>query len=206
MLEDILHACVLDFKGSGDDHLSLIEFAYNNSFHASIQMEPFEALYGRRYRSPIGWFKVGEAELVGPDLMHHAMEKVKIIKVRLKTAQNRQKSYSDVRRRDLEFKEDDWVLFEGLPYEWYYAVWKERKIEFEKVIRDPSLIVPNETIEVNEELSYEEIPVAILDRQVRNLRNKKIAFVKVLWRNQQVEQATWEAEEEMKNKYPYLFK
>lgn len=61
MLEDMLQACVLEFKGNWDDHLSLIEFAYNNNFHDSIQMAPFEALYGRRCRSPIGWFKVGEA-------------------------------------------------------------------------------------------------------------------------------------------------
>jgi len=74
-----------------------------------------------------------------------------------------------------------------------------------KVVGDPSAIVPVETIEVSEELSYEEIPVAILDRQVRKLRNKEIASVKVLWRNQQVEEATWEAENEMKKKYPHLF-
>ncbi|XP_070050747.1 uncharacterized protein [Nicotiana tomentosiformis] len=104
----MLRACVLDFKGSWDDHLPLIKFAYNNSFHASIQMVPFEALYGRRCRLPIGWYEVGEAELIGPDLVHQATEKVKIIKERLKPTQSHQKSYSDDRRRDLEFKEDDW--------------------------------------------------------------------------------------------------
>ncbi|XP_070046831.1 uncharacterized protein [Nicotiana tomentosiformis] len=76
-------------------------------FHASIQMAHFEALYGRRCRSPIRWLEIGEAELIGPNLVHHAMEKVKTIKERLKTSQSHQKSYSDVRRRDLEFKEDD---------------------------------------------------------------------------------------------------
>ncbi|XP_070005476.1 uncharacterized protein [Nicotiana sylvestris] len=68
-----------------DDDLPLIEFAYNNNFHASIQMAPFEALYGRRCRSPIGWFKVGEVELIGPDHVYQAMDKVKIIKEMLKT-------------------------------------------------------------------------------------------------------------------------
>ncbi|XP_070056079.1 uncharacterized protein [Nicotiana tomentosiformis] len=155
-------------------------------------MAPFEALYSRRCRSPIGWFKIGEAELIGPNLVHQAMEKVKIIKEWLRTAQSRQKSYSDVRRRDLEFQEDDWGISEGFPHEGYNAVRKEREIE-------------SEAIEVNEELSYEEIPVAILDKQVQKLRNKEIAFVKVLWRNQQVEEATWEAEEVLKKKHPYLF-
>ncbi|XP_070050589.1 uncharacterized protein [Nicotiana tomentosiformis] len=94
-------------RGRWDDHLPLIEFAYNNRYHASIQMVPFEALYGRRCRSPIRWFGIGEAELIGPDLVHQAMEKVKIITEQLNTSQSDQKSYSDVRRRDLEFKKDN---------------------------------------------------------------------------------------------------
>ncbi|XP_070024978.1 uncharacterized protein [Nicotiana sylvestris] len=103
----MLRACVLGFKGSRDDHLPLVEFAYNNNFHASVQMAPFEALYGRRCRSPIGWFEVGEEELLGLDLVHQAMEKVKVIQERMKTAQSRQKSYADVRQRELEFQVDD---------------------------------------------------------------------------------------------------
>ncbi|XP_070044913.1 uncharacterized protein [Nicotiana tomentosiformis] len=101
--------------GSRDNHLPLIEFAYNNRFHASIQMAPFEALYGRRCRSPIGWCEIGEAVLIGPDLVHQAMKKVKIIKEQLKTSQSHPKSYLDVRRRDLEFKEDDWVFLKVSP-------------------------------------------------------------------------------------------
>ncbi|WMV41536.1 hypothetical protein MTR67_034921 [Solanum verrucosum] len=85
-LEDMLRACVIAFKGNWDDHLPLIEFAYNNSYHSSIHMAPYEALYGRRYGSPIGWFEVGEAGLIGPDLVYQDMEKVKIIQERLKTA------------------------------------------------------------------------------------------------------------------------
>ena len=75
-LEDMLRACALDFKGSWDDHLQLIEFAYNNSFHSSIGMAPFEALYGRKCRSPIGWFEVGEVAISGPNSLFEAMEKV----------------------------------------------------------------------------------------------------------------------------------
>lgn len=89
----MLQACVYDFKGIQDDHLPLINFMYNNNYHASIQMAPFEDFSGRRYRSHVGWFEVGETELIGPNLVHQAMEKVKIIKYRLKAAQNRQKSY-----------------------------------------------------------------------------------------------------------------
>ncbi|XP_070017448.1 uncharacterized protein [Nicotiana sylvestris] len=204
-------------------------------------MAPFEALYSR-CRSPIRWFDIGEAELIGPDLVYQAMEKFKIIKERLKTAQSHHKSYSDVCRRDLEFKEDYWVFLMVFPMKGIMRLGKKGKLSLryvgpyriiqriaqvayklelplemllvhpvfhvsmmKKVIGDSSLIMPVETIEANEELSYEEILVAILDRQVRKLKNKEIACVKVLWRNQQVEEATWEAEEEMKKMYPYLF-
>ena len=85
----MLKACVVDFKGSWDDHLPLIEFAYNNSYHSSICIAPFESLYGRRCRSLIGWFKVGEAVVVGPNLVFKALEKVQLIKERLKDAQSR---------------------------------------------------------------------------------------------------------------------
>ena len=75
-LEDMLRACVIDFKGSWDHHLPLIEFAYNNSYYSSIQMTPYEALYGRKCRSPVGWFEVGEAALIGPDSVLYTMKKV----------------------------------------------------------------------------------------------------------------------------------
>ena len=97
-LEDMLRVCVLDFKRSWDEHLPLVEFAYNNSYHSSIQMAPYEALYGRKCRSPIGWFDVGESGLYGPDLVQQAIEKVKLIRERLLTAQSHQKSYSDMQR------------------------------------------------------------------------------------------------------------
>ncbi|WMV49184.1 hypothetical protein MTR67_042569 [Solanum verrucosum] len=175
----------------------------------SIQMAPYDALYGRRCRSPIVWFEVGEAGLIGPDLVHQVMEKVKVIQERLKTAQSRQKSYTDVRRRALEFevvKKAGNVAYElELPQE-LAAVHPVFHISMlKKCIGDPSLILPTESIRIKDNLSYEEIPVQILDRQVRRLRTKDVASVKVLWRNQFVEEATWEAEEDMKKRYPYLF-
>lgn len=111
----MLRACTLDFKGSWDDHLPLIEFAYNNSFHSSIGMALFEALYRRKCRSPIGWFEVGEAVVSGPDSVFEAIEKVMLIRERLKTTQSRQKSYADVRRRDLEFEVSELVYLKISP-------------------------------------------------------------------------------------------
>ena len=85
----MLRACVIDLKGSWDDHLPLIEFAYNNSYHSSIQMAPYEALYWRRCRSPLGWFKVGETSLIGPDSVLFAIEKVQLIRDSLMNTQSR---------------------------------------------------------------------------------------------------------------------
>ena len=127
-LEDMLRACVIDFKGSWNDHLPLIEFAYNNSYHSSIQIAPYEALYGRRCRSPVGWFEVGEAALIGPDSVLDAMEKVQLIKDRLKTAQSRQKSYADVRRRELEFQVADWVFLKVSPMKGVMRFGKKGKL------------------------------------------------------------------------------
>ena len=98
MIEYMLRACVLDHKGILEEHLPLVEFAYNNSYQASIQMAPYEALYGRPCRSPLCWTEVGESSITGPDLIRDAFEKVSLIRQCLLMAQSRQKSYVDVRR------------------------------------------------------------------------------------------------------------
>ncbi|KAJ0852299.1 putative nucleotidyltransferase, Ribonuclease H [Helianthus annuus] len=79
-LEDMLRACVIDFGGSWDSHLPLIEFSYNNSYHSSINMAPFEALYGRKCRSPVCWNEIGEAQLTGPALILETTDKVKKVR------------------------------------------------------------------------------------------------------------------------------
>ena len=102
-LEDMLRSCVLDFQGNWDQKLSLIEFSYNNSYHSSIGMAPFEALYGRKCRSPINWQEVGQKQLQTTDFIKKTSEDIKKIKQRLDVAFSRQKSYADKRRRPLEF-------------------------------------------------------------------------------------------------------
>ena len=96
VLEDMLRACVLDYQGSWEEHLPLVEFAYNNSYQASIQMAPYEALYGRPCRSLLCCTKVGESSITGPNLIRDTSEKVSLIRHRLLTAQSRKKSYADV--------------------------------------------------------------------------------------------------------------
>ena len=102
-----MRACVADWRGSWENHLALAEFVYNNSYQASIQMAPFEALYGRPCRSPLCWTEVGEVSALGPDVARETTEKVKLIWQRLVTAQSRQKSYADSRRRPLVFEMGD---------------------------------------------------------------------------------------------------
>ena len=114
----MLRTCILDFRGSWGQHMTLVEFAYNNSYHSSIQMAPYEELYGRKCRSPIYWDKVGEKKVLDPTTipwMEDAQEKVKLIRQRLQTAQNRQKSYADNRRKDLEFEVGDRVFLKITP-------------------------------------------------------------------------------------------
>ena len=72
-MEDMLRACIIDFKGIWDKHLPLVKFAYNNSFYSSISMAPYEALYSRRCRSPIGWFEVHDHSFLGPDLIYNTL-------------------------------------------------------------------------------------------------------------------------------------
>nr|GEV03914.1 putative reverse transcriptase domain, ribonuclease H-like domain, aspartic peptidase domain protein [Tanacetum cinerariifolium] len=97
-LEDILRACVIDFGNGWERHLLLVEFSYNNSYHASIKAAPFKALYGRKCQSPVCWAEVGDAQLTGPELIHETTKKRVQIKQRIQVAQDRQKSYADVKR------------------------------------------------------------------------------------------------------------
>ncbi|GKE99137.1 putative reverse transcriptase domain-containing protein, partial [Tanacetum coccineum] len=109
-LEYMLRACVVDFGNSWGHHLPLVKFSYNNSYHASIKAAPYEALYGRKYRSHVCWSKVGDSQLTGPELIRDTTEKIIQIKNCLLTARSRQKSYADKRLKSLEFEVGDMVL------------------------------------------------------------------------------------------------
>ena len=115
-LEDMLRVCAIDFKGNWDDHLPQIEFAYNNSYHASIGMPPYEALYGRRCRSPLCWDEVGEHKILGPELVQQTREMVGLIRKRLVAAQDRKKKYVDQTRKDREYEVRDYVLLKVSPW------------------------------------------------------------------------------------------
>ena len=111
----MLRECVLDLKGSWEEHLPLVEFAYNNSYQASTQMALYEALYGRPCRSPICWMEIREGSITGLDLIRDISEKVDSIRKCLLMTQSRQKSYADRRRRPLEFEVGDHVFLKVMP-------------------------------------------------------------------------------------------
>ncbi|GKC43930.1 putative reverse transcriptase domain-containing protein [Tanacetum coccineum] len=97
MLEDMLHAYVIDFGNGWDKHLPLVKFSYNNSYHTSIKAAPFKALYSRKCRSPVCWAEVGDSQLTGPEIVRETTKKVIQIKSHIQVARDRQKSYADVR-------------------------------------------------------------------------------------------------------------
>ncbi|KAL8114916.1 hypothetical protein AgCh_021664 [Apium graveolens] len=206
-IEDMLRVCALDFEGSWDEDLPLVEFSYNNNYHASIRMPPYEALYGRRCRSPICWDEV---------------------------AQDRQCKYADPTRKDMEFKVGEAVLLKVSPWKGLSRFGKKGKLSphyvgpFEILKRvgkvayelalpphmqhihnvfhvsmlkcylsDSNHVIGYEPIKIQPDLSFVEQPVHILDKKERVLRNKSVSLVRVLWRNPKVEESTWELESEM---------
>ncbi|GJT17463.1 putative reverse transcriptase domain-containing protein [Tanacetum coccineum] len=178
-----------DFGGSWDVYLSLVEFSYNNSYHSSVRCAPFEALYGRKCRSPIIWAEVGEGQLIGPELVQETTEKISQIKDKLKAVRDRQKSYADKRRKPLEFSVGDYVLLKVSPWKGMVRFEKKGKLAprfvrpFEiiekKCLADPTLQVPLDEVRVDAKLNFVEEPVEILERGFKKLKRSRIAIVKV---------------------------
>ncbi|GJX73566.1 putative reverse transcriptase domain-containing protein [Tanacetum coccineum] len=213
----MLRACVLDFEGSWDVHLLFVEFSYNNSFHSSVRCAPFEALYGRKCRSPIMWAEVGEGQLIGPD-------------------------YADKGRKPLKFSVGNYILLKVSPWKGVVRFGKKGKLaprfvepfeiiekvgpvayrldlpkeldgvhdtfhvsNLKKCLVDPTLQVPLDEIRVDDRLNFIEEPVEILEREFKKLKQSRIDIVKVRWNSKRGPEFTWEREDHMKLKYPHLF-
>ncbi|XP_073152622.1 uncharacterized protein [Henckelia pumila] len=213
-----------------------------NSLREDVMTEAHTALYGRKCRTPLHWDEVGERVVLGPEIVQQTVDMIAKVKNRMLTAQSRQKSYADQRRRELEFQVGDHVFLKVSPWKGVLRFGKKEKLSpiyigpFEildkvgtrayrvalppnlkgvhnvfhismlrKYISNPSHVIRHEPVLWTPDLSYEEIPIQILDTQVRKLRNKEIKMIKVLWRNQLVEEATWETEQDMSSRYPEIF-
>ncbi|GJY30854.1 putative reverse transcriptase domain-containing protein, partial [Tanacetum coccineum] len=184
-LEDMLRGCVLDFGGSWDVHLPLVEFSYNNSYHSSVRCASFEALYGRKcdyvllkvlpWKCVVRFGKKGKLapRFVGP---FEIIEKVGPVAYQL-----------------------------DLPEELNGVHDTFHVSNLKKCLADPTLQVPLDEIRVDAKLNFVEEPVEILEREFKKLKRSRIAIVKVRWNSKRGPKFTWEREDRMKLKYPRLF-
>ncbi|GJS58891.1 putative reverse transcriptase domain-containing protein [Tanacetum coccineum] len=190
-LENMLRTCVIDFGKGWVKHLPLAKFSYNNSYHTSIKAAPYEALYGQKCRSPVCWEKVGEAQLTGLELIQETTEKIILIKQRIQAAQDRQKSYADLK---LE-----------LPQELSRVHHTFHVSNLKKCYADKPLVILLEGIHVDDKLQFVEEPFEIMEREIKRLKKRRIPLVKVHWNSRRGLEFTWEREDLFKQKYPQLF-
>ncbi|GJU47039.1 putative reverse transcriptase domain-containing protein [Tanacetum coccineum] len=217
-LEDMLRACVLEFGKGWDRHLPLVEFSYNNSYHTNIKAAPFEALYGRKCRSPIYWAEIRDRQLTGPEIIHETTEKIVQIKSRDKVM----------------LKVSPWkgvICFgkRGKPNPRYIGPFKIidklgtlayrlklleqlsrvhstfHVLNLKKCMVDEPLAIPLDEIQIDDKLHFIKEPVEIMDREVKRLKQSRIPIVKVCWNSRRGPEFTWEREDQMKKKYPHLF-
>ncbi|KAA3487505.1 DNA/RNA polymerases superfamily protein [Gossypium australe] len=226
VLEDMLRCCILEFQGIWEKYIPLVEFAYNSSFQSSLKMAPYEALYGLKCRTPLYWADLKENQIHRDDLVRETEEMVKVIRDCLKAAFDRQKSYSDLKRKEIEYQVDDRVFLKVSPWKKVLRFGLKGKLsphfigsyeiteriglvayrlalppELEKIhdvfhvsmLRryrsDPSYVIAPTEVEIQPDMTYGEELVKILAREVKQLRNKSIALVKVLWQRHGVEEA-----------------
>ncbi len=138
---------MIEFEGSWDTHLPLNEFTYNNSYQSSIGMPPYEALYGKKNRTPLCWDEVGERKMIGPEIVQQTEEKIRVIRDQLKTTSDRQKSYIDLKRRDIDYAVGEKVFL-------MFSPWKKIMRFDRKGKLCPRFIGPYEVLERVGPLAY----------------------------------------------------
>ncbi|GKE70834.1 putative reverse transcriptase domain-containing protein, partial [Tanacetum coccineum] len=189
-----------------DVHLPLVELSYNNSYHSSVRCAPFEALYGRKCRSPIMWAEIGEGQLIGLELVLETTEKISQIKDRLKATRDHQKCYADKSRKPLEFSVVGPVAYRlDLPEELDGVHDTFHVSNLKKYLADPTLQGPLDEIRADDKLNFVEEPVEIIEQEFNKLKRSRIAIVKIRCNSKCGPEFTWESEDKMKLKYPRLF-
>ncbi|XP_019156923.1 PREDICTED: uncharacterized protein LOC109153511 [Ipomoea nil] len=205
-------------------------------------MAPYEALYGQKCRSPLCWENMVNSVVLGPQFLLDTAEKIKQIQGRMKAAQDRQKSYADLARRQVEFAVGDKVWLRVSPTRGVMRFGRKGKLsprfigpyeilervgnlayrlalpmelervhnvfhvsQLKKYVHDPTHVLTPKVIPLDDDMSYEERPLKILDFKTRETRRKSVKMVKVWWPHHDVEKATWELESTMRERYPELF-
>ncbi|GJX83171.1 putative reverse transcriptase domain-containing protein [Tanacetum coccineum] len=179
-LEDMLRACVIDFGNGWERHLPLIEFSYNNSYHASIKAVPFDARYGWKCRSPVCW-----AEKSYADVRRKPLEFQVGYKVMLKVS--------------------PWkgVIHFGKRGKLNPSTFQVSNLK--KCLSDEPLAIPLDEIHIDDKLHFVEEPVEIMDHEVKRLKQSRIPIIKVQWNSRRGPEFTWEREDQFRKKYPHLF-
>eukprot|EP00253_Pinus_taeda_P005649 PITA_05649 len=194
VVEDMLRAYVMQQPTLWEEYLHLVEFAYNNGYHTSTQMSPFEVMYGRKCRTPSNWGGPEDRLSLGPEMLKEMEDMVKRVHVNLKAAQDRQRNFADRKRRFKEYQVGDHV---------YIQIQAKRILK--KYVYDPKHVIRWQDIQVEPEGEVVVELLSILDWREVQLRKRVITQVKVQWRHFGPEEAIWEDEELMKRTYPDLF-
>ncbi|GJZ19922.1 putative reverse transcriptase domain-containing protein [Tanacetum coccineum] len=215
-LEDMLRACAIDFGKGWVNHFPLVEFSYNNSYHASIKATPFEALYGQKCRSPVCWAEVGKVQLTGPKMVQETTEKIIQIKQRMQVALDSQKRYADLKRKPMDFQVRDKVMLKVSPWKGVIRFGKRGKLNprvhntfhvsnLKKCYADEPLAVLLDGLHFDDKLHFVEEPVEIMDHEVKRLNQSRIPIIKVQWNSRRGPEFTWEREDQFRKKYPHVF-
>ncbi|KAI3774923.1 hypothetical protein L1987_49486 [Smallanthus sonchifolius] len=205
-------------------------------------MAPFEALYGRKCRSPICWNEIGEAQITGPELIQEIFNKIIQIRDNIRVARSQQKSYADKRRKPLKFQVGDLVLLKVSPWKCVIRFGNKGKLapryvgpfkilerigkvayklglppslgnvhptfhvsNLKKCLADENLHIPLDDVHIDETMHFVERSVEIMGREVKQLKRSRIPIAKVRWESKRGPEFTWEREDQMMLKYPYLF-
>ncbi|GJS11324.1 putative reverse transcriptase domain-containing protein [Tanacetum coccineum] len=204
-LKDMLRACVIDFGKGWEKHLPLVEFSYNNSYHASIKASPFEALYGRNANS---------TTLASGNVRRNPLEFQVGDRVMLKVSPR--KGIIRFRKRG---KLNPWyigpfkILKRVSPVAYKLELLEELRnvhntfhvSNLKKCLSDESLVIPMKELHLDDKLNFVEEPAEIMDREVKQLRQSHIPIVKVRWNSKRGPEFTWEREDEIRARYPHLF-
>ncbi|GKD06968.1 putative reverse transcriptase domain-containing protein [Tanacetum coccineum] len=170
----------------------------------NIKATPFEALYGRKYRSPVFWAEVGEVQLMGPEIIHETTKKIVQIRQCLQAARDQQRSYANVSYDSKN--EESLVAYKlELPEELSNVHSTFHISNMKKCLFDESLVIPMKELRLNDKLNIVEEPVEIMDQEVKQLKQSHFPKVKVRWNSKRGPKFTWEHKDQIHAKYPHLF-